>query len=220
MKLVWCIRRTISSSIASTPHHASTTPSDVNRNAEDKETIPVAAAADTAATAVLAEREKRKPDSSSSGWFCWKLSGKKSTASRSDPEKQTSASRPMCMFSPVYGGLGAGLSLRELVRLSSPFHLTFCSPRLVFICSGVSTLISETRLDSDYTRFALVATAPFLVCVSLVRSIRLICAPLFRSERLVNHAVLRPPNHYERVLCVRLCLLLSLGSCCPSYFSS
>ena len=37
----------------------------------------------------------------------------------------------------------------------------------VFIGSGTAILISETVLDGDYTRFALLVTAPFLFCISL-----------------------------------------------------
>ena len=36
-----------------------------------------------------------------------------------------------------------------------------------FIGSGTAILISETVLDGDYTRFALLVTAPFLYCISL-----------------------------------------------------
>lgn len=41
----------------------------------------------------------------------------------------------------------------------------------VFIASGVSILIAEFKLDRGFARFALLATAPFLVCVSLVSSL-------------------------------------------------
>ena len=40
---------------------------------------------------------------------------------------------------------------------------------LVFVGSGLEVLIAEWRLDHDFTRFALMVTAPFLFCVSLVR---------------------------------------------------
>jgi hypothetical protein len=40
----------------------------------------------------------------------------------------------------------------------------------VFIGSGVSMVLQEWRLTNDFTRFALLATTPFLFCVSLVSS--------------------------------------------------
>jgi hypothetical protein len=39
---------------------------------------------------------------------------------------------------------------------------------LDFIGSGINILLQEWRLTNDYKRFALMATAPFLFCVSLV----------------------------------------------------
>ena len=39
---------------------------------------------------------------------------------------------------------------------------------VVFIASGISILLQESLLDENWTRFALLATAPFLLCVSLV----------------------------------------------------
>ena len=38
---------------------------------------------------------------------------------------------------------------------------------IVFIGSGTAILVEETVLDGDYTRFALLVTAPFLFCISL-----------------------------------------------------
>lgn len=46
---------------------------------------------------------------------------------------------------------------------------TFFLHLLVFIASGAVLLLQEWRLDHDYTRFALLSTSPFLVCVSLVK---------------------------------------------------
>jgi hypothetical protein len=76
------------------------------------------------------------------------------------------SSRPMRMFAPVYGGLAAALSLCECdaIRL-----ICGCSSILVFVGSGVSVLITESVLDGTYKRFALLATAPFLFCVAIVR---------------------------------------------------
>lgn len=55
----------------------------------------------------------------------------------------------------MYNGLGVGLSI-------------------FFIFSGLSVLLQEFRLDNDYTRFALMATTPFLLCVSLFFSLQVI----------------------------------------------
>ena len=105
MKLVWRSRQAASVSVSSGPPSVtpSTTASDVSLTAASKAKDAAAAVADAAAAAVLAEREKPKPQSS---WnFTWKLKS-------GDPEKQSSAqARPMRMFAPVYGGLGAALSI-------------------------------------------------------------------------------------------------------------
>ncbi|KAJ7866183.1 glycosyl transferase family group 2-domain-containing protein [Mycena olivaceomarginata] len=61
------------------------------------------------------------------------------------------AARPIRLFAPFYGGLGAGLSL-------------------FFVTHGLSTLLIEWRYDGDYRRFAFMLTAPYLFCVSLVSS--------------------------------------------------
>jgi hypothetical protein len=42
---------------------------------------------------------------------------------------------------------------------------------LVYIGSGANMLLTEIVLDGDYTRLALLATAPFLFCVSIVRQL-------------------------------------------------
>ncbi|KAI0033593.1 glycosyl transferase family group 2-domain-containing protein [Vararia minispora EC-137] len=78
----------------------------------------------------------------------WRIGEKASAASDAETGSGVNK-RPMRMFAPIYGGLGAALSI-------------------FFIGSGLSTLLQEWRLDHDYTRFALMVTAPFLFCVSLV----------------------------------------------------
>ena len=76
--------------------------------------------------------------------------------STSDPKEMKSrwgiggGRRPVKYYAPVYNGLAAGLAL-------------------VFVGNGIRTLLMEWRLDGDATRFALVAVAPLLYCVSLVR---------------------------------------------------
>ncbi|PBK87934.1 hypothetical protein ARMGADRAFT_1034243 [Armillaria gallica] len=156
MKLVWRSRGTIASSITGTSAAPSTTASDDNLNAGTKAAEAAAVASEAVAVAVLSEREKQPGQKTSTGFWSWKLSGKSKTADHSDPEKGSRKSaRPIRLFGPVYGGLGAGLSL-------------------YFIGSGISTMISEARLDGDYTRFALLAASPFLICVSLFFALQII----------------------------------------------
>ncbi|THV01495.1 hypothetical protein K435DRAFT_655221 [Dendrothele bispora CBS 962.96] len=97
------------------------------------------------------------------GWS-WRLSSKKDTSSSSSPSKATAGDvekgtnrqdRPIRLFAPFYGGLGAALSV-------------------FFVGSGVSMLVQEQRLDGSWTRFALLSTAPFLLCVSLFFALQII----------------------------------------------
>ncbi len=75
---------------------------------------------------------------------------------------------------------------------------------LDFIGSGISTMISEARLDGDYTRFALLAASPFLICVSLV-----ICFFKTSIQYLIYiFPVLRPSNHHEYQFRVSIPVLL------------
>lgn len=90
-------------------------------------------------------------------WFGWTTSkGKKGLSSGDRTEQLGNAeadgpeARPIRLFAPIYGGLGAGLSL-------------------FFIGSGTNILVREWMLDGSFIRFALLVTAPFLFCVSLVR---------------------------------------------------
>ncbi|KAH9896081.1 glycosyl transferase family group 2-domain-containing protein [Cubamyces lactineus] len=63
--------------------------------------------------------------------------------------------RPVRLFAPVYNGLGIAMSI-------------------FFIGSGVAIIVQEILLDGDYTRLALLATAPFLFCVSLFFALQII----------------------------------------------
>ncbi|KAG2336626.1 hypothetical protein BDR05DRAFT_896462 [Suillus weaverae] len=67
-----------------------------------------------------------------------------------DPEKasQKQSARPIMLYAPVYNGLSAALAF-------------------IFIGKGLTTLLSEFRLDGNYTHFALCALMPLLFCVSL-----------------------------------------------------
>ncbi|EIM84964.1 uncharacterized protein STEHIDRAFT_140454 [Stereum hirsutum FP-91666 SS1] len=94
------------------------------------------------------------PKSNGFSWFGWKIRDK--ATAETDPEKGAlSNTRPMRLFAPFYGGLACALSI-------------------FFIGSGLSVLLQEWRLDDNFNRFALMATAPFLFCVSLFFSLQVI----------------------------------------------
>lgn len=163
MKLVWRSRPTLTTFSDATSFSASTTGSNVNLYTKAKDAAAVA----SEAVAALAQKEKPRPESK---WnWSWKSSPprKSSTRVEIDVEKAPAGreARPIRLFAPIYGGLGTGLSLCMYIILC------IC-PRshdvAVFIASGVSLLLQEWRLDKDYTRFALLFTIPFLLCVSLV----------------------------------------------------
>ncbi|KAH8113145.1 glycosyl transferase family group 2-domain-containing protein [Phellopilus nigrolimitatus] len=63
--------------------------------------------------------------------------------------------RPIRLFAPIYGGLGAGMSI-------------------FFVGSGINIMVQEWMLDGNATRFAILATAPFLFCVSLFFALQVI----------------------------------------------
>lgn len=67
-----------------------------------------------------------------------------------DSEKAAKVKRPTRLFAPVYNGLGAALGLALTLE-------------------GLRKLLIEYWTDQQAVRFALVATFPFLFCVSLVR---------------------------------------------------
>ncbi|KAJ3560835.1 hypothetical protein NP233_g10573 [Leucocoprinus birnbaumii] len=158
MKYIWRSRATahsISTSVA-TSVAPSTTASNVNLN--QSHNAPPLDAVTTAVTSATTS-EKVKPETPQKS-RPWKFLGWSWTTSKpqvADPEKgvDTTSPRPIRLLAPIYGGLGAGLSI-------------------FFIGSGLSVLLSEFKLDHDYKRFALLATAPFLVCVALFFAMQLI----------------------------------------------
>ncbi|PVF93653.1 hypothetical protein CPB86DRAFT_818657, partial [Serendipita vermifera] len=80
------------------------------------------------------------------GWFGWKQIKQKGAA---DTEKaKKSAKRPTRLMAPAYNAIGAGLAL-------------------FLIGNGFCTLLKEYWMDGNAQRFALVATMPFIFCVSL-----------------------------------------------------
>ncbi|KAI9458089.1 glycosyl transferase family group 2-domain-containing protein [Russula earlei] len=150
IKLVWSRRHSLTSlspgqSLAATPAVTSAVNSASDiLNGKSEETEPTGEPEPTA-----------KPISGGSLWG-WRIGSKaKRAPAPRDLEKGGVNARPTRYFAPVYGGLGLALS-------------TF------FIGSGVSVLLQEFRLTNDFTRFALLSTAPLLFCVSLFFSLQVI----------------------------------------------
>jgi len=79
-----------------------------------------------------------------------------------------------------------------------PRRLLLMDVCAVFIASGLSIAMQEWRLDFDYTRFALLAATPFLLCISLVCTVA-----SFFCESHGSRAVFRTSNHHEYFICVR-----------------
>lgn len=176
MKLVWRSRLVTSPSVTtsdSTPV-TSTTASNVNLNekataARVLVTVTEAAVATAALTPLATAAAPKKKF-----WgLGWRLSSKKPSSGVTDPEKaSTPPPRAIRLFAPLYGGLGSGLAI---CKFKNVFIIQTCisnhASLLVFIASGTNILLQEWRLDHDYTRFALLAASPFLVCVSLVKQV-------------------------------------------------
>ncbi|KAF9039188.1 glycosyl transferase family group 2-domain-containing protein [Panaeolus papilionaceus] len=168
MKLVWRSRHSHAASVittATTSSVPSITGSHVNLNEKASSTrASVTVAEATVVAAALAEKEKEKEATpapalvtapAKKSIFSWKLSKQK--PSEIDPEKGPSGPqpRPIRYFAPFYNGLGAALAV-------------------FFIASGLMLLLQEWKLDHDYIRFALVASFPCLVCISLFFCIQII----------------------------------------------
>ncbi|KAG6919684.1 hypothetical protein DXG01_002627 [Tephrocybe rancida] len=155
MKLVWRSRTNPGSILTSTTTSISpsTTASNVNLNEKDAHQ-PIIVADAVAAVARANKEEvvahKEEPEPTKSKWS-WRLSKKRPSKAKKDIEKGSSGreDRPIRLFGPFYGGLGLGLAI-------------------FFILSGLAVLLQEYRLDHGATRFALLSTTPFLLCVSLV----------------------------------------------------
>jgi hypothetical protein len=187
MKLVWRSRLLTSPSVTtsdSTPL-TSTTASNVNLNekataARVLVTVTEAAAATAALTPLATAAVPKKKF-----WgLGWRLSSKKPSSGVTDPEKaSTPPPRAARLFAPLYGGLGSGLAICKfnnvfIIQTYISNHTSF----VVFIASGANVLLQEWRLDHDYTRFALLAASPFLVCVSLVKQVFLCDLNIYSSS--------------------------------------
>ncbi|CDO70154.1 hypothetical protein BN946_scf185009.g5 [Trametes cinnabarina] len=146
IKLVWRLRTgyTSISSISTLP---SDTSSDVNLNEKTPEQL--------AEKEVSAPAPESRPKASKKKRRCGPLGYW--ITDKGDVEKTAEgpSPRPIRLFAPVYNGLGVAMSI-------------------FFIGSGVSILIQEVLLDGDFTRLALLITAPFLLCVSLFFALQII----------------------------------------------
>jgi cellulose synthase/poly-beta-1,6-N-acetylglucosamine synthase-like glycosyltransferase len=103
------------------------------------------------------EGRNGKKTGSKTSWFSWKLSSQPKPSSEST-DLETGGKinkRPIRYFAPVYGGIGAALSV-------------------FFIASGLDILLQECRLDGDYSRLALLVCTPFLFCVSIFFSLQVV----------------------------------------------
>ncbi|TDL23464.1 hypothetical protein BD410DRAFT_857631 [Rickenella mellea] len=138
--------------------------------------MPTSASPTTPNSAQGSSEESTEPSSSAppvkaKKRFGWRSTGTKQKAKASanaekgvgsgekaeggDKEGQVKDPRPIRLFAPVYGGLGAALSI-------------------YFIGSGLNILMQEFLLDGSFIRFSLLAASPFLFCVSLFFSLQVI----------------------------------------------
>ncbi|KAF8547857.1 hypothetical protein OG21DRAFT_1424121 [Imleria badia] len=181
IKLVWRHRH------AATMSHMSTSSTPVS-------TLPSTVTSDINLTSNIAtekipvtekEQANTKPTSKpKSGWrWNWKLTPKENEPQTSDPEKDGPAKsepRTTRLYAPFYCGLAVALSI-------------------FFIGSGVAVLLAEWVLDSNYVRFALLATAPFLFsvalffCLQLVGNLSLVMGPVAQyHENSKYYSAIRP----------------------------
>ncbi|KAI0267998.1 glycosyl transferase family group 2-domain-containing protein [Russula aff. rugulosa BPL654] len=149
IKLVWSRRHaltgltpepSIAGGVSHTPATTNPASSGVDINEKPRET--------ESSTMPGPDSSTSKPISGGSLWG-WRIGSKaKCAPAPRDLEQGERSARPTRYFAAVYGGLGLGLTF-------------------YFIGSGVNILLQEWRLTDDYKRFALLAAAPFLFCVSL-----------------------------------------------------
>ncbi|KAH7886770.1 glycosyl transferase family group 2-domain-containing protein [Phlebopus sp. FC_14] len=144
IKLVWRARTVISAPPSDLS--PSTNPSDDNLVEKTRESSFTQAI-------TITNRQHSNPKSSKSFWkfFSWRSEHH----SNADLEKATEKPRQTRLIAPIYNGLGTALSI-------------------FFIGSGVSMLLQESLLDGDWTRFALLVTAPLSFCVSIFFSLQII----------------------------------------------
>ncbi|KAI1784588.1 glycosyl transferase family group 2-domain-containing protein [Ganoderma leucocontextum] len=147
IKLVWDRRGDRSSSAPSV--NASNASSDVNLTEKVKEQQTETK---EVPSALEAEAARNKPPKKTRFWGLSYF-----VTNKSDVEKTADgpSPRPIRLFAPFYNGFGVAMSI-------------------FFVASGVAVLLEESGLDESWTRFALLATAPFLLCVSLFFSLQIV----------------------------------------------
>ncbi|OBZ72967.1 hypothetical protein A0H81_07224 [Grifola frondosa] len=124
---------------------ASSAPSDLNLTEKIKEIV------DSKEVEVpLAKTRVKKKKNRHCGLGYW-------ITFKDDVEKTAEgpSERPVRLFAPFYNGFGVALSI-------------------FFIGSGISIILQEALLDDHWVRFALLVTAPFLICVSLFFSLQIV----------------------------------------------
>ncbi|KAF7760728.1 CAZyme family GT2 [Agaricus bisporus var. burnettii] len=156
MKYIWDSRpisHSVSTSIV-TSIAPSTATSKVNLNEKYLSPPPLPL---SEAVAVVASQTKKEDEKKARPWKFLGWSWTTSRTRDADVEKGPigPAPRPIRLLAPFYGGAAAALSL-------------------FFISSGFSIILSEFKLDHGYARFALMVTAPFLVCISLFFSMQIV----------------------------------------------
>ncbi|KAF8063422.1 glycosyl transferase family group 2-domain-containing protein [Lyophyllum atratum] len=162
MKFVWRSRTNPASMVSSATASISPSTTASNVNLNEKNFRHPITMTDAVAAIALAEKEGipapvEQPTKTGSKWS-WRLSKKRaSNAASKDLEKGSTGreTRPIRLFAPIYGGLGLGFAV-------------------FFILSGLAILLQEFRLDHTYARFGLLATTPFLLCVSLFFALQII----------------------------------------------
>ncbi|CAK5270569.1 unnamed protein product [Mycena citricolor] len=162
MKLVWRFRTQNGSASVLTSGSVgapSTTASDVNLTEKPALGPMTEGGLDIDAVAAAHAEKTQAPPKKNRvcGW--WKLGSRSSGPAPGDPEKQQARKdmRPIRLFAPFYNGLGAGLAV-------------------FFMASGTEILLAEWRQDGKVSRFGLIGTMPFLVCVALFFALQVIAA--------------------------------------------
>ncbi|KDR73818.1 hypothetical protein GALMADRAFT_251646 [Galerina marginata CBS 339.88] len=116
-------------------------------------------------------------------WWSWKLQPRAPPQSGDAENAGKRKERKLVLIGPIYAGCGAALAA-------------------YFITSGISVLLEEYALDGSLTRFALLATAPVIFCVSiffclqLIGNICLILGPVaqYHENSMYYSAVKPEPN--------------------------
>ncbi|KAH9938819.1 glycosyl transferase family group 2-domain-containing protein [Epithele typhae] len=141
IKLVWNRRSANVSMISVGDMEDSSGASDVALNEKPSQATETKEAAAAAEAATSRAQKPKKTRFWGLAYFVTDKDDIEKTAEGPSP-------RPVKLFAPFYNGLGVALSF-------------------FFIATGISVLLQESLLDGSWTRWGLLATTPFLFCVSL-----------------------------------------------------